>query len=105
MSEPRQDSSPREDPRDLLGVSLEAGDEEIRAAYLRKIKEFPPDRCPEEFEKVRDAHDLLRDPRRRTEWMLFSAEPESPLLSLLEEEGEERAFVGPEPWLAALKEE
>jgi uncharacterized protein GlcG (DUF336 family) len=38
----------------VLGISPEAGDEEIRAAYLRKIKEFQPDRAPHEFEKVRD---------------------------------------------------
>src|ERR1039457_6449486 len=72
------------DPYLLLGIPLEAGDEEIRAAYLRKVKEYPPDRAPREFEKVRDAYEVLRDPRRRTRHLLLSADPKQPLVALLE---------------------
>ena len=46
-----------------LGVSATASEEEIRAAYLSKVKEFPPDRSPLEFEAIRDAYDALCDPR------------------------------------------
>jgi curved DNA-binding protein CbpA len=94
----------KEDPRMILGVSLEAGDQEIRDAYLRKVKEFPPDRSPQEFERIRDAYELLRDPRRRTLHMLLSVDPHQPLESLLDEGPAPRKFVGPEPWLAVLKE-
>ena len=66
-----------EDPREVLEVTAEAGDEEIRAAYLRKVKEYPPDRAPREFEQVRDAYEMLRDPRRRTRNLLLSADPET----------------------------
>jgi len=52
------------DPRAVLGVAPDATDEQIRAAYLRKVKEFPPDRNPVEFEQVRDAYELLRDRRQ-----------------------------------------
>ena len=96
--------SRKEDPRMILGVGLEAGDQEIRAAYLRKVKEFPPDRAPEQFERIRDAYELLRDPRRRTLHMLLSVDPHEPLESLLDEGPAPRQFVGPEPWLAVLKE-
>jgi curved DNA-binding protein CbpA len=92
------------DPYQLLGIPLEAGDEEIRAAYLRKVKEYPPDRAPREFEKVRDAYELLRDPRRRTRHLLLSADPKQPLAALLEGRTAERRFTGPEPWLAVLRE-
>jgi curved DNA-binding protein CbpA len=101
MSRESQVSS---DPRAVLGVSLEADDEQIRAAYLRKLKEFPPDRCPVEFECVRDAYELLRDRRRRTRYILFSCDPEVPLESLLDGIAAKRTFAGPEPWLAVLKE-
>ena len=94
----------KEDPRMILGVSLEAGDEEIRTAYLHKVKEFPPDRAPAEFERIRDAYELLRDPRRRALHMLLSVDPHEPLESLLDEGPAPRKFVGPEPWLAVLKE-
>jgi|ERR1022692_2989402 curved DNA-binding protein CbpA len=92
------------DPYLLLGIPLEAGDEEIRAAYLRKVKEYPPDRAPREFEKVRDAYEVLRDPRRRTRHLLLSADPKQPLVALLEGRTAERRFTGPEPWLAVLRE-
>jgi DnaJ-domain-containing protein 1 len=92
----------QDDPRAVLGVPAEAGDEEIRAAYLRKVKEYPPDRAPAEFEKVRDAYENLRDPRRRVAGML-SVEPAPPFAKLLEGRATEPRFVGPERWLEVLR--
>ena len=40
-----------EDPREILGVPPDAGDERIRDAYLQKVKEHPPDREPATFER------------------------------------------------------
>ncbi|HXB22197.1 MAG TPA: J domain-containing protein [Candidatus Solibacter sp.] len=94
----------QEDPREVLGIGPEAGDEEIRAAYLRKVKEFPPDRAPRDFERVRDAYEMLRDPRRRTRTVLLAANPTQPLVSLLEGQASGRTFIGPAPWLAVLRE-
>jgi preprotein translocase subunit Sec63 len=91
------------DPRQVLGISPEAGDEEIRAAYLRKVKEYPPDRVPDEFEKVRDAYETLRDPRRRMR-QLLTVDPHQRLSTLLDGCVSERRFTGPEPWLAVLRE-
>jgi len=100
-----QDFSQPSNPYAVLGVALEADDERIRAAYLSKLKEFPPDRSPVEFERVRDAYEMLRDRRRRIHYKLFSCDPEVPLQSLLDDTGKaERQFVGPGPWLAVLKE-
>ena len=93
-----------DDPAAILGVSLEASAEEIRQAYLRKIREHPPDRSPVEFEKIRDAYEALRDPRRRIELLLFSADPHAPLTSLLENTAPARTFVGSDPWLDAMRE-
>jgi DnaJ-class molecular chaperone len=89
--------------REVLGIPLNAGDEEIRAAYLRKVKEHPPDQSPEQFEKIRDAYETLRDPRRRVRDMLLSADPEAPLVSLIEGEKPQRRFLGPHAWLEVLK--
>ena len=94
----------QDDPRQSLGIGLEVGDEEIRAAYLRKVKEYPPDRSPREFERVRDAYEDLRDPRRRARSLFLSADPAQPLASLLEGRASERRFTGPDPWMAVLKE-
>jgi curved DNA-binding protein CbpA len=96
--------TPPSDPYAVLDVSPEADDERIRAAYLVRIKQFPPDRSPVEFERVRDAYELLRDRRTRAQHTLFSCNPEAPLDSLLETVDNGRPYVGPGPWLAVLKE-
>jgi curved DNA-binding protein CbpA len=92
-----------QDSRDILGIGPDASDDEIRAAYLRLIKEHPPDRDPEQFERIRDAYDRLRDPRRRTRDLLFHPAL-GPLDRLLDGRRGQRKFVGPKPWLAVLKE-
>jgi curved DNA-binding protein CbpA len=92
------------DPYLVLGIGADADDERIRAAYLARLKQFPPDRSPAEFERVRDAYELLRDRRRRAHHTLFSVNPEAPLESLLEGMDNDRHFTGPAPWLAVLKE-
>jgi curved DNA-binding protein CbpA len=95
---------PTPDPYAVLGLAPGAEDEQIRAAYLAKLKQFPPDRSPVEFERVRDAYELLRDRRSRAQYTLFSVNPEAPLESLLGDMDNDRKFVGPGPWLAVLKE-
>jgi curved DNA-binding protein CbpA len=89
--------------RQLLEVRPEARDEEIRAAYVRKVKEYPPDRSPQEFEQVREAYEALRDTRRQAQNILGSV-PNQPLTSVLGGRQSERRFTGPAPWLAVLTE-
>ena len=93
-----------EDPWVILGVPVHADDNQIRTAYLQKVKDYPPDRMPEQFEWIRDAYEDLRDPGRRSKRMIISANPKADLVSLLSDGSNERCFVGPGPWLAALKE-
>ena len=96
------------DPYAVLSIEPGAGDEEIRAAYLAKLKLYPPDRAPDEFERVREAYDLLRDRRQRALRMLFAASPDQSISSLLETGlgagGNGRRYAGPGPWLAVLRE-
>lgn len=91
-------------PQNILGVPQDAKSAEIRTAYLNKIKEFPPEKFPVEFERVRDAYAILSDARYRGRLMLQSADPEAPLEMLLDNHKHDRQFVGPEAWLAALRE-
>jgi curved DNA-binding protein CbpA len=87
----------------ILGVPENASDEDIRAAYLGKVKEFPPDRCPEEFERIRDAYDTLRDPRKRAKSLLLATDFCGPLASLLDGRKTKRTYAGPRPWIEVLK--
>ncbi len=58
-------------PFEILGVSPDADDEAIRQAYLRQVRQSPPDREPERFRQVREAYDQLRDARSRMRHSLF----------------------------------
>ena len=91
------------DANEILGVAANASEKEIRAAYLTKVKEFPPDRAPAEFERIRDAYDTLRDPRKRARATFSTGESNAPLVSLIEGRRTNRIFAGPEPWREVLK--
>ena len=90
------------DAHRILGVAANAPEAEVRAAYLAKVKEFPPDRAPAEFERIRDAYDTLRDPRKRARTMFSASEPLPPLVSLIEGRRTNRIFAGPQPWREVL---
>jgi len=87
----------------VLGVSVAASADELRAAYLRKVREHPPERAPHEFERVRDAYAILSDPDRRIEARLFGVRADPRFASLLDGQRNPREHVGPEPWLDVLK--
>lgn len=48
-----------DDPFEVLGVSREANEREIRRAYARRIKVYRPDRAPREFQRIQQAFELL----------------------------------------------
>lgn len=90
------------DPHAVLQVAPGATMEELREAYLARIKEHPPDRSPVEFERIRDAYQALKDPRARAARMLDPGESPGSLVELADRLSRERCFVGPHPWLAEL---
>lgn len=86
-----------------LGLSEDAAEDEIRAAYVRALKQFPPDKAPEQFERIRDAYECLRNPKARIAHMLRAVHPNAPLTGLLDESERKRNFLGTGPWLQVLK--
>jgi len=94
---------PDGDPHSILGIAKDAGEAEVRRAYLEKIRQFPPDRSPEEFERIRDVYTILSDPLQRTRAQLFSVDPEQSLVDLAAHLENKRNFIGPGPWLAAME--
>lgn len=91
-------------PWEVLGVGQEASPEQVRAAYLALVKQYPPDQAPERFERIRDAYDQMRDPRIRMRQMLHAGGL-GHIASLLDGAAPRRVHVGPGPWLEALREE
>src|SRR3990172_7225969 len=61
----------------LLGVSRDAGDEEIKRAYRNLAKQHHPDRNPgdksaeEQFKAINEAYSVLSDPERRAQYDRF----------------------------------
>lgn len=51
-----------------LGVSPDASREEIKLAYVEAVREYPPERHPDQFQRIREAFETLYDPESRTEY-------------------------------------
>jgi len=52
-------------PYEVLGVTEEASEEQIRKSYLEKVRQSPPERDPDGFKEIRRAYGVLRDGAKR----------------------------------------
>jgi curved DNA-binding protein CbpA len=93
-----------QDPFEVLGLSPDASAEEIRRAWLSAVKTHPPDRDPEEFQRLWGAYELVKDPALRLEHRLFGRPEIRDLHDLARMLGARRRRVGPVPWRDALRE-
>lgn len=91
-------------PFAVLGLDESADDAAVRSAYLAAVRAHPPDRDPIEFQRIRAAYDAIRDEERRLELRLFGPPPLDSLEALLDAFPDERWYVGPNAWLAVLRE-
>ena len=60
------------DPYDVLGLTIDADETQIRQRYLELVRSNPPDREPERFAAVHAAYESLRDPAERIRNQLFT---------------------------------
>ncbi|MGF1615898.1 MAG: DnaJ domain-containing protein [Gammaproteobacteria bacterium] len=80
-------------PFQVLGVPDTADDVEIKKAYLKQVRQYPPERAPERFQTIRRAFESIQTRRDRLRYQLFQAEPPSPaelLEALVPEQGSGR---------------
>ena len=59
----------------VLQVAETASDDDVQKAYLRAIRQYPPDRAPERFQEIRTAFETLRTRRDRLRYHLFHSDP------------------------------
>ncbi len=91
---------------EVLGLKPDADAEALRAAYLAKIREHPPERDPETFERIRDAYQALSDPVRKMRSVFDPASIRMSLQDMVATGGGNpagRPFLGTKPWLEALE--
>lgn len=58
-----------------LGVSQQASNMELKKAYFAMVKQYPPERFPEEFKRFRKAYEVLIDPNARVQYDNLSSIP------------------------------
>ena len=68
----------------VLSLSHDAGAAEIRSRYLELVRQFPPERHPEQAARIRAAYDALRDPAVRLEKQLFQLDADVTLAGIIE---------------------
>ncbi|MBM4163524.1 MAG: J domain-containing protein [Lentisphaerae bacterium] len=61
-----------------LDVPETATDEEVRRAYLQKIRIYSPEQSPDEFQRVCEAYELIKTELARTRLHLFGMRGNNP---------------------------
>ncbi|AEB75297.1 hypothetical protein ADU80_03580 [Clostridium botulinum] len=56
---------------DILQIDDKIRDIEIKKAYIKMLRKYPPEKCPEEFKKIREAYEILIDPVLKAEYNAF----------------------------------
>ena len=88
-----------------LDIKENASDEEIRKAYLRQIRQYPPESSPTEFQEINQAYMAIKDECSRAEFRLFGKVYEKvPLSSMLPKTYKKRNRVGIRNWINFLKD-
>ena len=58
--------------RPLIAIIEETGDDKaIKKAYLAKVRQYPPEQAPAQFQKIRAAYEAVRTERDRMAYRLF----------------------------------
>ena len=88
----------------VLNLSPESDDQVIRQAYLKAIKESPPESDPQRFQAVSQAYEQIKDASKRRQYVLFNRDcPATSPLDVLPRHAACQRRLSPLP-IDALKE-
>lgn len=80
-----------DDPYELLGVTRDTEPAAVKKAYARLVRAYRPDRAPREFQRVREAFELVRAHEDGT--VTRHAEPTAPAPPTIDEEARARGIA------------
>lgn len=93
------------DPYRILNIdAIHASDETIHQAYLEAVRQYPPDKEPEHFQRIRDAYEMIKTCEDRTKINLFGMEAFQSLSDVLPD-GAKRLRSGSEMWISMIETE
>lgn len=76
-------------PFEVLGLSMDADEDTVRARYLELVRQYPPDRDPAMFTKIRQAYEGASDPIVMARRMIEAAQADpKPWSDLLDEQAQ-----------------
>jgi curved DNA-binding protein CbpA len=78
-------------PYEILEVAELASDNEIKQAYLQKVKLNPPERDHEKFQQIHSAYETIKNKTNREKYALFNY-PEADFGALLDQ-----VFISEQP--------
>ncbi len=58
-------------PYEILEVAEDAGDSQIKKAYLGMVRRYPPERFPDDFQRIYRAYELIKTEDDRLAYRLF----------------------------------
>ncbi len=61
-------------PYEILDVDDDADDAQIKKAYLAMVRRYPPERFPDDFQKIYQAYDQIKTKEDRLSHRLFHCE-------------------------------
>ncbi len=60
----------------VLEISKDSEKSEVKRAYFKLVRKFPPDRFPEDFKIIREAYEVLIDEKTRNDYDSFHSMPD-----------------------------
>ncbi len=58
-------------PYETLEVAEDAGDSQVKKAYLGMVRRYPPERFPDDFQRIYRAYELIKTEDDRLAYRLF----------------------------------
>ncbi len=72
----------------ILNIPKNASQDEIKKAYYKLVRQFPPEKQPEQFKKIRSAYQTLKDSKQKIQYdEMQKAEKYSAEITMLSAEG------------------